>query len=76
MALQFRRTILTQCEMRYGRMSDRTLRRCQFGRKSRDRAGRRLAAHLRTSSAIGPSQSASNVCEGPIAVMTSAIDPV
>ena len=34
-----------------------------------------LAAHFLTSAAIGPSQSASNVCEGPIAVMTSAIDP-
>src|SRR5262249_32873888 len=34
-----------------------------------------VAAHFRTSSAIGESQSASKVCEGPIAVMTRAIDP-
>ena len=34
-----------------------------------------VAAHFRTSSAIGESQSASKVCEGPIAVITRAIDP-
>jgi hypothetical protein len=34
-----------------------------------------VAAHLRSSSAIGPSQSVSKVCEGPIAVITRAIDP-
>ena len=34
-----------------------------------------VAAHLRSSSAIGLSQSASKVCEGPIAVITTAIDP-
>jgi hypothetical protein len=34
-----------------------------------------VEAHLRSSSAMGPSQSASKVCEGPIAVIARAIDP-
>ena len=34
-----------------------------------------VEAHLRSSSAMGPSQAASKVCEGPIAVIARAIDP-